>query len=113
MGTRARTALLAVLAPLVALALVEGVVALGRLVWLASGAGVLRVLRDRDGKPVVRLEGGELRVENVPVPRGAAGHRFVATLLLSRLEALPGFATAPAAAGGLRPDASGGDSTGP
>ncbi len=31
----------------------------------------LRVVRDRDGKPVVRLVEGEIRVENVPVPRAA------------------------------------------
>jgi lysophospholipase L1-like esterase len=30
----------------------------------------IRVIRDRDGKPVIRVVDGKLRVENVPVPRG-------------------------------------------
>jgi lysophospholipase L1-like esterase len=34
----------------------------------------VRVVRDREGKPVIRIVDGELRVENVPVPR--ARHRF-------------------------------------
>jgi hypothetical protein len=37
----------------------------------------LRVVRDRDGKPVVRLVDGEIRVENVPVERGARPYRWL------------------------------------